>query len=287
MAKIDKSNHSKEEYRRLKGQEKAKKRALKSGEAPAAVAVEPSVKINNPQPLPDNIYILCVKHGIKYSAEYVNKLHSMVSRHCSLPFEFCCLTDDSTGINPNIQIIPLPKHLEGWWCKPYIFSDLPIKGRILYLDLDVVISDNIDRLFVYAPDSWCIIRDFTRQMRPDWQKYNSSVVRFDTGQLQHLWENYSTNWKDVQAKFFGDQDWLYSEALRTGVPATLFPDNWIRSWKWEIRLSKEFKPGRAKGNRTFKDIEHVEPPKDCVITVFHGDPNPHNCNDPWVVNNWK
>ena len=211
----------------------------------------------------------------------------MVSRHCHLSFQFCCLTDDHRDINPNIQIIPLPKFLQGWWCKPYIFSNLPIKGTILYLDLDVVISDNIDKLFVYSPGEWCIIRDFTRVMRPDWTKYNSSVIRFKTGQLEKLWQNYSKNWQDVQNKFFGDQDWLYAEAIRTGVPATLFPDNWIKSWKWEIRRSKEFQAGRAKGNRVFKDIEHVEPPKECAITVFHGDPNPHNCNDPWVINNWK
>ncbi len=66
MAKIDKSNHSKEEYRRLKGQEKAKKRALKSGGSIA----EPVV-VQTPQLDTDQIYILCVKHGTKYSADYV------------------------------------------------------------------------------------------------------------------------------------------------------------------------------------------------------------------------
>ena len=71
------------------------------------------------------------------------------------------------------------------------------------------------------------------------------------------------------------------------MQATLFPDNWVRSWKWEIRKSKEFLAGAPKGSRIFKDIEHVEPPQDCLITVFHGDPNPHNCKDPWVVSNWK
>jgi len=284
MTKLDKSQYSKAEYKRLKAEQKAKKRAAKSGATPEQ---DTTVIINNPQPLPEKIYILCVKHGTKYSAEYVNTLYNMVNRHCNLPFEFCCLTDNHKDINPNIQIIPLPKFLQGWWCKPYIFSDLPIKGTILYLDLDIVISDNIDRLFVYSPNNWCIIRDFTRSMRPDWQKYNSSVIRFNTGQLEQLWKDYASNWKDVQAKFFGDQDWLYEASLKANMPATLFPDNWVRSWKWEIRRSKEFEAGRAKGSRVFKDIEHVEPPKDCVITVFHGDPNPHNCQDPWVVNNWK
>ena len=282
MTKIDKTKYSKEEYRRLKSEQKANKRALKAG-----TKIAEPVVVQTPHLDTDQIYILCVKHGTKYSADYVNRLYNMVSRHCHLSFKFCCLTDDNRDINPNIQIIPLPKFLQGWWCKPYIFSNLPIKGTILYLDLDVVISDNIDRLFFYSPENWCIIRDFTRQMRPDWQKYNSSVIRFKTGQLERLWNDYSTNWKQVQSRFFGDQDWLYDASTKAGMPGTLFPDNWVRSWKWEIRHSKEFEPGRAKGNRIFKTIEHVEPPKECVITVFHGDPNPHNCQDPWVVRNWK
>ncbi len=283
MAKLDKSQYSKEEYRRLKSQQKAKKRAAKQGK------VIPSLKeLSNVTSVYDHVNILCVKHGTKYSADYVNKLYNMVSRYCNLKFHFHCLTDNPTDINPNIHIIDLPKFLQGWWCKPYIFSDeLPIEGTILYLDLDMVIANNIDNMFIYSPDDWCIIRDFTRHIRPDWKKYNSSVIRFKRGQLAQLWNEYSRDWKGVQSKFFGDQDWLYEASNKANMPANLFPDNWVKSWKWEIRKSKELESGRPKGERIFKDIEHVEPPKDCLIAVFHGDPNPHNCKDPWVINNWK
>ena len=279
MAKLDKSRYSKEEYRRLKAQEKANMRALKAG--------APIEQVKVKDPVPDNNYILCVKHGTKYSADYVNKLYNMVSRNCNLKFEFCCLTDDHKDLNPNIQVIPLPQFLQGWWCKPYIFSDLPIRGTILYLDLDVVIANNIDNLFTYCPNDWCVIRDFTRAIRPEWKKYNSSVIRIKTGQLIKLWNEYATDWQAIQSRFFGDQDWLYEASTKAGIPGNLFPDNWIRSWKWEIRRSKEFAAGSAKGSRVFKDIEHVEPQKDCIIAVFHGDPNPHNCKDPWVINNWR
>ncbi len=280
MAKLDKSHYSKQEYRRLKAEEKAKKRKLKAG------YVEP--KPAEPNHYPKDVNILCVKHGTKYSAEYVNKLYNMVSKHCTLPFKFFCLTEIPTGINPNVEIITIPKFLSGWWCKPYMFSDqLPIKGAILYLDLDLVICKNIDNMFLYNPDKWCVIRDFTRHIRPDWKKYNSSVIRFEAGSLISFWKDYSNNWQGIQSKYFGDQDWLYDVASKTNMQATLFPDNWVRSWKWEIRKSKEFLAGAPKGSRIFKDIEHVEPPQDCLITVFHGDPNPHNCKDPWVVSNWK
>ena len=46
--------------------------------------------------------ILCMKWGKKYGPEYVNRLHSMVSRHLTIPHRFVCLTDDKTGLNAGI-----------------------------------------------------------------------------------------------------------------------------------------------------------------------------------------
>lgn len=272
MVKIDKSLYTKEQWRQVKEQRKLDK--LAGRQKQEVVNVQSG-----------EYFVLCLKHGTKYSAEYVNRLYNMVKRHCTLNYTFVCLTEDSTGIDPNVKILPLPDGLHGWWYKPYMFSkDLPIKGTILYLDLDVVIANNIDKLFTYETYKWATIRDFTRVMRPKWNKYNSSVVRFKTGQLHEVWEKYIANPKKVQKQFFGDQDWLF-EATRNNQ-AIMYPDNWIQSWKWEIRKSKDLGPG-AKGERKLRVIENVVPPSDCCITVFHGDPNPHNCDDPWVIENWK
>ena len=258
-----------------KEQRKARKIQEKSSIESVVYQDDPSIKY----------YVLCLKHGTKYSSEYVNRLYNMVKRNCTLPFEFVCLTENPTDINPNIKIIPLPSGLKGWWCKPYMYSaDLPIKGIVLYMDLDVVISNNIDKLFIWEPNNWCTIRDFTRVMRPQWQKYNSSVVRFKTGQLDYVWKDFSKDPNATQRKFFGDQDHLY-EATRNN-PATMYPDDWIRSWKWEIRKNKQLGRG-PKGSRQLVTIENVIPTEECCICVFHGDPNPEHCQDPWVVDNWR
>ena len=47
--------------------------------------------------------VLCIKWGSKYSADYVNKLYSMVERHLSLSHRFVCLTEDTTGLNSEIE----------------------------------------------------------------------------------------------------------------------------------------------------------------------------------------
>ena len=212
----------------------------------------------------------------------------MCRRHCTLDFKFACMTEDPSGLDEDIIIIPLPSYLKGWWCKPYMYNkDLPIKGTILYMDLDIVIANNIDRLFEFQPGYWMTCRDFTRVMRPGWQKYNSSIVRFATGQLDFLWQKFAEDPELIQKQFFGDQDYLYDEAVRQGKQARLFPDEWIRSWKWEVRSDRTFAPGGTKGNRKLATIEQVEPKPETCVCVFHGDPNPANCNDPWVVDNWK
>jgi len=235
----------------------------------------------------EKYYVLCLKHGTKYSADYVNKLYSMVNRYCSLDIEFVCLTEDPSNLNDNITTIPLPEELKGWWCKPYIFSnELGLKGTILYIDLDVVISGSIDKLFLYNTDRWCTIRDFTRKMRPQWEKYNSSVVRFKYGTMNHFWEGFKQNRLLIERKFHGDQDWLY-DATHKSMPACLFPDEWIKSWKWEIRKNKDLRYSMPRGTRKLRIVENVVPPNDCCICVFHGDPNPENCDDPWVRDNWK
>lgn len=271
MAKIEKEIYTKAEWHRIREQRRREKETK---------------RLHIPE-TENEYFVLCLKHGTKYSSEYVNRLYRMCKRNCTLDFKFACMTEDATGLDDNIIVIPLPSNLQGWWCKPYMYSkDLPIKGTIVYMDLDVVIAGNIDRLFVFQPGHWCTIRDFTRIFRPGWQKYNSSIVKFYTGQLDFLWSKYSADPKAIQGQFFGDQDYLYDEAVRQGKPARLFPDEWIMSWKWEIRKDRQFAPGGTKGNRRMQNVEDVTPRPETCVCVFHGDPNPANCDDPWVVDNW-
>jgi hypothetical protein len=277
LPKVDKGQYTKDEWRRIKEQRRLEK------QQPQEVITTPTLVTQEDS---SKNYLLCLKHGTKYGPEYVNKLFNMVERNCTVSYEFVCLTDDASGLDPRIKTISLPSNLQGWWCKPYMYSkDLPINGTILYMDLDVVIASNIDKLFSYQPNQWCTIRDFTRTMRPDWKKYNSSVVRFKTGQLDHVWTEFQKDQHNIQRKFHGDQDWLFDATRKN--QAILYPDSWILSWKWEVRRSKEFAHHGTKGNKKFRVIEDVTPKDDCCVCVFHGDPNPHNCEDPWVVKNWR
>lgn len=229
-------------------------------------------------------WVVCLKHGKKYSHEYVNILYNMVKRNCSIPFNFACITENPAGINSNIKIIPLPKNLkiEGWWYKPWVFSkDFPLTGTILFLDLDIVLIKNIDNLWNYEPDKFCIIRDFARLKYKDWPRFNSSVFRFNTGKYQFVWDNLIKDLSQTK-KMHGDQDWIYSQIKDDFV---YWPEQWICSYKWEIRSREDLTVINKK--YIFKNVINPIIKDQTNILVFHGDPKPNIVNDPIIVKNWR
>lgn len=224
-------------------------------------------------------HIVCLKHGNKYGVEYVNKLYSMCKRNSSVPFTFSCITEDANNLDPAINHIPLPSYdIAGWWFKPWVFSkDFPVKGTILFLDLDLVIINNIDYLWNYNPDQFCIIRDFNRHRIPNWNKFNSSVFRFNSSDYHFIWDNLVSDLTQIK-KFHGDQDWIHSQ-LKRGF--SFWPEEWIQSYKWEVRKREELI------NKRFRTIANPLVNSETSILVFHGEPNPHDVKDPIIVDNWQ
>ena len=231
-----------------------------------------------------NNWIVCLKHGTKYSHDYVNKLYNMVTRNSSVTFGFACITENAVGLNPNIKVIPLPEvsGISGWWYKPWVFSqDLPLQGTIIFLDLDIVVVKNIDELWNYNPGKFCIIRDFNRSTIKDWSKFNSSIFKFEKGAYSFVWENFISDTKIVK-RMHGDQDWIFSQIKKN---FTFWPDEWIRSYKWEIRIRQDIVRDGIK--RVFRDVVNPTVDDRTKILVFHGDPKPSDVKDPIIVDNWR
>ena len=53
--------------------------------------------------------VICMKWGTRYGPDYVNRLYSMIERHTAQPTRLVCYTDESEGINSNVQVYPLPR----------------------------------------------------------------------------------------------------------------------------------------------------------------------------------
>ena len=233
-------------------------------------------------PMPN--HVLCVKWGNKYSPQYVNVLKNMCARHLTVPYQFHCLTEDPVGLDPDVHVIPLPNlpGIKTWWSKLYMFApELPLQGTILFFDLDVVIFRNIDCLFTHQPGTFQIIRDFNRCRVKDWSLSNSSVMRWEKGKLDYLWNDFKDRSNIVMGQNHGDQDWI---TKRAKDDITHWPDEWIRSYKWEMIGRKDTKI--VKGAKQI--FQH--PPtitEENRVAVFHGRPNPAECGDDFVVDNWR
>ena len=116
------------------------------------------------------VNVLCMKWGTKYPAEYVNTLYSMVARNLSREFRFVCLTEDAAGLNDQVEVFPLPELSvdlggpERGWNKLAVFAETlyDLKGKVLCLDLDLIITGSLDELFEY-PGEVMIIKDWIKQ----------------------------------------------------------------------------------------------------------------------------
>jgi len=231
-------------------------------------------------------YFVCLKHGNKYDSEYVNTLYNMFKRNCTLDVQFVCFTENSAGIDKHIEVRPLPKTtITGWWYKPMFFNQhLGLQGTLLFCDLDVIIFQNIDKLYDYKPGKFCIIRDFNRMRQKNWQRMNSSVFRLDTGTHSHVYDEFIQDPVKISRRFHGDQDWIFNRTHDREYE--FWPDEWIQSYKWEMRGDAPMKRD-SKGVRNFTQSAEPQILQDTSIAVFHGQPNPKECIDDWCRKNWR
>jgi hypothetical protein len=200
--------------------------------------------------------IVCVKVGMKYGPDYVNRLASMVSRQITWPYEFLCLTDDPAGLT--CAYARIGTELPGWWAKLVLFQPHPslIGKRVVYLDLDTVLVGPSDFLLDYEGD-FAILRDFYRVAG-----YGSAVMSIAPGAGTKVWASFVPS---RMAWYAGDQDWIQDV-----LPVA---DRW-----------QDVAPGKIVSYKV-----HCQPsvPPDAAVVCFHGSPRPHEVDDPWMTEHWR
>lgn len=215
------------------------------------------------------VNIVCMKWGDKFGPEFVNNLYHMVKRNITLPFRFICMTEVPDGIEKGVEIKPLPEFQEPpapylkfclAWRKLALFDDpvYDLQGKTLFLDLDVVVIDNIDCFFSFS-DKLAIIENWSQPNRLIGQ---SSVFCFDIGKYKHLLDKYRNQQDEVLRNNRTEQVYITRELGVGGFE--YFPDDWCKSFKMHCMPGGVF--------NSFKIPAKI--PENAKIIVFHGKPDP-------------
>lgn len=222
----------------------------------------------------NKVNILCLKWGTYYGPEYVNRLYAGVKRNLSRPFRFVCVTDDPAGLNDGIEAVPFSSPPANWprtW--PHIYAKLSVfrdgfadlKGPTLFLDIDQIITGDLNRFFDFNPGGFCMIHNWIELRKRIFRKPpkigNSSCFRFEAGKMNHVYEKFVSEMKKALDKrlFNTEQAFMtYAVGLEN---ITWWPSAWVKSFKRSCQrmfpLNLVLKPKQV----------------DASIICFHGRPD--------------
>lgn len=263
---------SKEEKRRLKGHSKDN-----------PVVELPTTK-NSTYTTP--IDCACVIHGTGYNWRYVDNLYSMLTRNLTRPVRLHVYTEASRAVPaPYIKHELIDWKITGpkrsWWYKMQLFNSEHHRGSLLYFDLDVVITKNIDWIWQLKLKHFWAVKDFKHLWRPAFQSINSSVMWWDTAQYDWVWRNFlDLDLSQTIKRFHGDQDYINS--VLSEQQRRYFNTDYVKSWRWQcLDGGYDFK------RRVWKTPGSGTNIKDnTAILVFHGNPKPDQTIDPVIVQHW-
>jgi len=176
--------------------------------------------------------ILTLKYGNKFTSDDVNRIYNATGGE----YNYVCVTDNPEGLNPNIYNFPITHEIEGHWEKIKLFKYNTL-GKILYLDLDIVIQKDIDHLFNYL-DKYPMIcytywkpLDFPYHKDERWSynylsNFNSSVMLWEDA--RHIYNKWLENQDYYMVKYAGDDRFLFHE----GFTFEHWPEGEIYSFKF-------------------------------------------------------
>jgi len=212
------------------------------------------------------ITVACVFWGDKFSDDYVYNLKSMVERNTTVPHQFVCFSDRELEGIKTVKLIP---GYEGWWNKMQMFNtDFKLGNRVVYLDLDTLIVDNIDWLLEYD-GMFMGIEDLgaVNEHQPELKgRLQSGVMSWDYRLNSHLWNRFASSGESQ--RYRGD-----GEYLNHIVP----------------KYQRDFIQKRYKGKlKSYKYQVYSEGiTDDLSIICFHGRPSIPQAMTETVTTGWK
>lgn len=204
-----------------------------------------------------------LKSGGIYDAEWVAKLQRGVARHLSQPHKFVCLSD----VDVPCERIPLKHDWPHWWAKIEMFAPDVINGETLYLDLDTIITGQMDAFIERCRDYYfCMLKNLN-----DEEMVGSGVMWFADKAPEGVYETFLQAPERTmefyrtakEGSYMGDQAHIW-DSLDRKVDAVSHPS--LRSYKRHCRNGL---------------------PAGTSIVAFHGRPRPTEINPKWLQEHWS
>ena len=209
------------------------------------------------------IDVLCVcKSGGIYDTEWVRKLKEGFSRNFTFKHRFRCLSD----IEVPCDRIPLQHDWPGWWAKIEMFRKGVIEGPTLYLDLDTVITGEVNLARLNC--DFAMLRNF---WVPD--MVGSGVMWFSGENVPHkVYDKFirqplaymAHHKRHEDPPYIGDQAFVWDALNR------------------EVEQVNDYLPGIY----SYKMHCLRRLPADASIICFHGLPRPTEVNTDWMQTHW-
>jgi hypothetical protein len=229
----------------------------------------------------------CVIHSDGYTWDYVERLYSMVSRNISQPVRFHVYTEADRPVPDHMikhELVEWPGIAgpkRSWWYKMQLFDSQQFTGQLLYFDLDVVVTGNLDWILGLSTKNFWAIHDFRRLWKPTCRTINSSMMYFDTSRYHYVWDRFQQQSPTlVISSYKGDQDFITA----TLEPKHLryFDLDRILSWRWQI-VNQGLNIRKQSGLENFNGTL----PENASVLIFHGNPKPHELDNFVIKKYWN
>lgn len=231
-------------------------------------------------PTAPELHLLCYRWGTRYGVDYVNKLHSMVSRHLSLPHVFHCMTDTAEGLSSGIvpHLLP-PDHCGGNWNKLMTFQEdfLGLQGKfVVCMDIDIIVVGDLSFLADKPENDFMIVKNWAKGVRG-----NSSIYRLRVGSHPHVWNDFVADPEAVVDRFHGktrnggDQRWM-DHAVKH---YEFFPEERVVSYKRHCSAKSPEIQLPLIGSVSTGFLGEARIPENASVVLFHGTPLPTDVAD--------
>ena len=215
--------------------------------------------------------VICIKWGDRYGSRDVNYLYAMVRHNLEEhSLAFYCLTDNADGLNGEIISKPLPRmncdpdDVKYAYQKEAGLCDDNLGGlagqRVLYFDLDVVITGKLNCFISYPrDDEFVITRDWNVKKQNIGQ---ASCYSWKVGTLGYIKEYFEKHPKQVVQQFrTGSQEYLSAMVIEKWGALNYWPEEWCRSFKFHALPAWYLRP-----------FARPKLPRGTRVLVFHGHP---------------